>query len=150
MQAFGRAIRRFFLVVCVLALIFITLKNWSFVFSKRVDGQVVSVERVTSVNTSVNSTLTESALYSFAIAIREKNKEGFEIFTASSEDRQWAVVKAGQCVEARYFPYPPWDLDRSGTYFNARLLKLKDCAPAFEAISPTPTAIPTATPASSL
>jgi hypothetical protein len=63
-------------------------------------------------------------MFSFAIAIRDQKGT---IHTASAEDRQWAVVEKGQCVEAKFFPYPPWNLDKSGTFFGARLLKLYDC-----------------------
>ena len=64
-------------------------------------------------------------IFSYAVAIKD-SKTG-EIFTASSEDRRWAVVHKDQCVEAKFLPYPPWNLSRSGAYFGARLIRLFDC-----------------------
>jgi hypothetical protein len=63
-------------------------------------------------------------IFSYAVAIRDSRGE---IHTASTEDRQWAVAQKGQCVEAKYFPYPPWQLDKAGTYHSARLLRLYEC-----------------------
>lgn len=58
-----------------------------------------------------------------------KDETSGEIFTASSEDRQWAAVQGeGLCAEAKFFPYPPWQLDKAGTYHGARLLKLWNCS----------------------
>ncbi|MCB9027485.1 MAG: hypothetical protein H6625_14295, partial [Bdellovibrionaceae bacterium] len=68
----------------------------------------------------------DKILFSFAIAIRNVNGD---IVTASTEDRQWAVAKVGQCVQAKVFPYPPWDLEKAGTFFGARLKNLSDCNP---------------------
>lgn len=101
---------------------------YSYIFSRKVVGVIEKVERV-DLNVSLLQQATASQkvssdLFSFAVAIKEDTGE---IVTASSEDRQWAVAKQGQCVEARYYPYPPWKLDKSGTYFGARLLKLTDC-----------------------
>ncbi len=101
------------------------VRYYSYVFARDVKGQVIGIDRVTQPDTVIGGrTLPAAQLYSFAIAI--KNDKG-EIITASSEDRQWAVVEKGQCVEAKYFPYPPWQFDKGGTYFGARLLKLYDC-----------------------
>lgn len=98
---------------------------YSYLFARNVKGKVVGIDRVTQATTIIGgSPIPANQLFSFAIAIREDNGE---IVTSSSEDRQWAVVEKGQCAEARYFPYPPWILEKSGTYFGARLLKLYTC-----------------------
>jgi hypothetical protein len=99
---------------------------YSFIFARRVAGVIVDVQKVEMNTAIVTRTAGDASyLHSFAIAVKEPSGE---IVTASTEDRQWAVVKAGQCVEAKYFPYPPWDLKKAGTYFGARLLKLSECA----------------------
>lgn len=99
---------------------------WSFIFSRKVEGVVSDVQRIYTpvalIGGGTNPNTKE--LFSFAVAIKEKSGE---IVTASSEDRQWAVVKPGLCAEARFYPYPPWDLGKSGTYANARLVKLHTC-----------------------
>ena len=101
------------------------VQYYSYLFAKTIVGQVVRVERVTEVSTMINvEHLDPSQLYSFAVAIRDDKGE---IWTASGVDRQWAVVQANQCVEARFYPYPPWNLEKSGTYSNARLIRLFDC-----------------------
>ncbi len=96
-------------------------------------GVIVSVERpaaptaLVGVGAGVDSAT--AALFSFAVAIKEKSGE---IVTASTEDRQWAVAQIGRCVEAKYYPYPPWNFEKSGTYHDARLLKLYDCGQPIE------------------
>lgn len=103
---------------------------YSFIFARKVKGVVESIERV-----QLNVSLMQNGggdtgninpqLFSFAVAIREPSGE---ILTASAEDRQWASVQKGLCVEAVYYPYPPWKVMKAGTYFNARLDRLYDCA----------------------
>ena len=108
----------------------ITVRYWSYVFSKKVSGIIVDVKHVGASMTilgsepSSNKRSNNKDIFSYAIAIQDK--EG-NIETASSEDRQWAVAQVGQCAEAKYFPYPPWELSKAGTYFNAHLLHLRDC-----------------------
>ncbi len=114
-------------VVFILSVMFVLY--YSLIFSRKVTGVVMDIQKVEMSNAIVSRMARGDSgdlayLHSFAIAIKENSGE---IMTASSEDRQWAVVKAGQCVEAKYFPYPPWNLEKSGTYYGARLLKLEDC-----------------------
>ncbi len=139
---------RLFLVFVVLAAIgagFICIRYYSYVFAKKVEGEVTGVERVTDPAAVIGGRqLTPEQIHSFAVAIR--NKDG-EIYTASSEDRQWAVVRKGQCAQAEFFPYPPWDFQKAGTFFGARLLKLKDCPTGTESApaaisSPAPSITP--------
>ena len=102
-----------------------SIKNYSLVFAKTVRGAVVRVERVNTGDAILGSrNIPDYQLFSYAVAIRDE--EG-EIHTASSVDRQWAVVASGQCAQARFFPYPPWDFEKAGTYFGARLERLFDC-----------------------
>lgn len=111
----------------VLASAFICIKYFPFVFSRTVVGEVSGVERVLEASPilTAGSAPPPSQVFSFAVAIREEKSN--EIVTASSEDRQWAVVNPGQCAEAKFFPYPPWHLEKSGTYHSARLIRLFDC-----------------------
>lgn len=116
-------------LVLVLILAGFTFVNfYSYIFSRRVVGVIEKVERVqlnvALMQTSESPGQINPSLYSFAVAIREKSGE---IVTASAEDRQWAVAQAGQCAEAVYYPYPPWDLKKANTYHGARLEKLFDC-----------------------
>jgi hypothetical protein len=104
---------------------------YSYIFSKTIIGKIEKVERV-----QVNVALMQGSsdgnadhrmspdLFSFAVAIRTPDGE---VFTASAEDRQWAAVSEGLCVTAKFFPYPPWKLDKSGTFFGARLLESRVC-----------------------
>ena len=106
----------------------IFVNYYSIIFSRRVIGVIQNVERV-NLNVALMQTAgagekLNPALYSFAVAIKEKSGE---IVTASAEDRQWAVAQPGQCAEAVYYPYPPWKFEKANTYFNARLEKLSDC-----------------------
>ncbi len=117
---------RIFLLVLIALIVGALFFNfYSFIFAKKFKGEVVGIERVTQPTAILGSRIDPSNVYSFAIAIRDKEKG--EIYTASSEDRQWAVVQKGQCAEAKFFPYPPWDIEKADTYYNARLLRLYDC-----------------------
>jgi hypothetical protein len=104
----------------------ISFKYYDYVFAKTVTGQIVDVERVNRNETIITSgaNVPASQIFSFAVAVRDSKGE---IHTASSEDRQWAVAQKGQCAETKFYPYPPWDLNKSGTYHGARLIRLFDC-----------------------
>jgi hypothetical protein len=117
---------------------------YSVIFSKEVSGEVVGVERLLDPQMALLGPSSSDAagasagkssggelnrqIFSFSIAIRDPKTT--EIHVATTEDRQWAVVKPGQCVTAKVYPYPPWKLYKGGTYFDARLIKLFDCPPA--------------------
>jgi hypothetical protein len=97
--------------------------NYSFVFKKRIVGEVVAAEKVVAPMAVVTNAIgaMNPQVFSFSIGIKDR-KTG-EIYMASSEDRQWAAVSKGNCVIAAYFPYPPWQLNKGNTYHNARLLR---------------------------
>ncbi len=122
-----------FLTVLFLGVVgFTVIKFYSYIFAQTIDGQVHEIERVTQPMMIVGSqvqTADNNLLYSYTVSIRDQKGV---IHTATSTDRQWAVVRKGICVEAKIFPYPFWNLDKSGTYFNARLLLQKDCGPHFQ------------------
>lgn len=109
------------------ALVFVLVKYYSVIFSKTVVGEVLRVERVEPPLAFMTESRGElnAKVFSFAVSIKDPKTN--EIHTASSEDRQWAVVTSGQCAEAVFLPYPPWDLSKKGTYFGARLIKLFEC-----------------------
>ncbi|WP_413574704.1 hypothetical protein ACLVWU_10785 [Bdellovibrio sp. HCB290] len=129
MAAVGRILKTILALVLLLGIAWIVLANWSVIFSKTVIGEVVNVERVelpVALIARSGGELNEK-VFSFAISIKD-TKTG-EMFAATSEDRQWAIVQKGQCAEAVYLPYPPWELKKRGTYFGARLVRLSECAP---------------------
>lgn len=104
---------------------FIGVKYYSFVFSKTIRGEILRVEHIDTADAIIGSRAVPNfQLFSFAISLKD---EKGEIHTSSTEDRQWAVVSAGQCAEVKFFPYPPWQLDKGRTYFGARLERLFDC-----------------------
>lgn len=120
-----------FAILLILGLVgYSFIHFYSYIFSRRVVGVVVDVKQIeTNVALMPIAGVTQEkinpSLYSaYSVAIKEKSGE---IVTASAEDRQWAVVHPGNCAEAIYYPYPPWKLDKGGTYFGARLEKLTDC-----------------------
>ncbi len=100
---------------------------WPYIFAKDISGPVVKVEKLMEPMAIITRQEPSSKIFSFAVAVKDE-KTG-EIFTASTEDRQWAAVQGeGLCVEAKFLPYPPWQFDKAGTYHGARLLKLWTCA----------------------
>jgi hypothetical protein len=113
-------------LVILFAASFATYKYYGYIFSKTVTGKILKVDRVSQPQAIIanGSAIPASQMFSFAVAIRDDKGE---IHTASSEDRQWAVAQEGQCVEAKFFPYAPWELDQAGTFHNARLIRLFDC-----------------------
>lgn len=142
MKSFGAALKRFFILVVIIGILigggYFVYNYYGFIFSKKVVGEILEVERVTQPAAILGSArLSPEYMYSFAVAIRSNDGR---IHTASSEDRQWAVARKGACVESEYYPYPPWDLQKRGTYRNARLIQLMDC----RALNISPTSTPAA------
>lgn len=132
MNKFGALAKVFFkgfsVIIVLIVIGYIVVQNYGYIFSRNVVGTIVKVERVELNVAIMQGTPGQSMapeLYSFAVAIKD-DKSG-EIVVGSSEDRRWAVVQTGQCAEARFFPYPPWRLDKSGTYYGAKLVKLSEC-----------------------
>lgn len=119
----------FLVMILILALMgYMVFKYYDYLFARTVSGKIEKVERVTQPVAVLGSQpLDPVHMYSFAVAMRDKDGE---IVTGSTEDRQWAVVEPGKCAEVKFFPYPPWDLDKSGTYHKLRLIKLYDCPEA--------------------
>jgi hypothetical protein len=135
MNKFGAPLKKFmytfFAVVLVLVLGYAFINFYSYIFARSVVGVIVKVEKPTApiavmgTAGSDSAKMAEKQLFSYAVAVKVKDGE---IVTASTEDRQWSVAEVGKCVEAKFYPYAPWQLDKSGTFFNARLLKMYECA----------------------
>jgi hypothetical protein len=113
-----------FLILFVLASLY--LVYFPYIHQRHVVGPVKGVKQIFDAAAIVSTTGADpsSKIYSFAVAVQDTHSS--EIVTGSTEDRQWGVVKEGQCVEATFFPYPPWNLQKSGTYYNVRFKKLFD------------------------
>ncbi len=104
---------------------YVMVNYYYLIFAKTVVGKVIKVSRVNdTIAVMGNGGPPNSAVYSFAVAI--KTADG-TIFTSSTEDRQWAAVSDGNCVEAKLYPYPPWNFEKADTFFNARLIHMMDC-----------------------
>lgn len=134
MNRFGASLKKFmymfFSVIVVLGLGYVFINFYSHIFARQVNGIIVKVEKPTApvavVGTGEESSkMAEKQLFSYAVAVKVADGE---IVTASTEDRQWSVAEVGKCVEAKFYPHAPWQFDKSGTYFNARLLKMYECA----------------------
>ena len=123
MKFFKFILKLFLSALFVGFLTWIFIFNWSFVFKKRIVGEVATVEKVNPgliVTTTTDNSIPKQA-FSFSVAIKDL-KSG-EIHMASSEDRKWAAVEKGNCVVAAFFPYAPWNLNKGTTDYNARLLQ---------------------------
>lgn len=108
-------------------LVFILVNWYPYIFSVKVDGEIYGVERVEAPMAVITSEGAKPSSQIFSYAVAVKDFKSGEIYTASSEDRRWAVVQKGQCAEVKFLPYPPWNLTRSGAYFGARLIRLYEC-----------------------
>lgn len=102
---------------------YVVIYYYPYVFSKTVTGKIFNIEIAKDIPTNP-----------YVIALRSDTSE---IYTASSSDRQWSVVRQGQCAEARFFPAPPWRIEKAGTYIDVRLLKLWDCQDGQKLTYPT-------------
>jgi len=98
--------------------------NYSWVFSKRVRGVVIDVQRVTSPTAVFGNRATEAQMYSYSVLVQ--GEDGV-LYTSSSEDRQWQVVKKGYCIDALLYRYPPWHFDKGNNFFNARVEQIRVC-----------------------
>jgi hypothetical protein len=119
-----KLIKKFlFMFIFVAVLVWIFIFNWSFVFKKKIVGEIVAVQKVEGVLTLITNSQgpVNPQAFSFSIAIRDLKTS--EIHMASSEDRKWAAVQKGNCVVSAYFPYPPWNFKKGTTDHNARLLR---------------------------
>lgn len=124
-------IKKWVLRISVLVfLVWIFGFNYSFVFKRKVIGEVVAAEKVSApvaLVTDSSKGQINPQVFSFSVGI--KDRFSGEIFMASSEDRQWAAAAVGNCVISAYFPYPPWQFSKGGTSHNARLLRnFTNCA----------------------
>lgn len=119
---------RFGAILLILGLAFVLVTYYPYIFARSVTGEVVAIERVDAPMAILSGSNGQppNQIFSFALGIEDKKTK--EIVTASSEDRRWAAVEKGNCATAKFFPYPPWRIDKFGTYFNARLITLmKSC-----------------------
>lgn len=127
MKPIIKFLKGFVAVILVIVVMWALAANYSVIFTKDVKGEITAVERIeipVALMQTGNSDF-NSKVFSFAIGIKDA-KTG-EIYTATSEDRQWAAAEKGKCAEAKYLPYPPWELSKKDTFFGARLVKLYEC-----------------------
>jgi len=118
-----------------------TTSFYTWAMRKTVEGEVVSIANLTPqaiVGTRPGAP-GGGITYSFALAIKADDGT---IYSASTEDRQWAIVKEGYRVRATLFPYGPLEWRKQGTYHGARLVRILKATPAGRAPAPTPPAAP--------
>jgi len=111
-------------ILIVAVAVWFVVDNYSWVFSKRVKGEIINVERVTEQTAILGNRATEAQMHTYSILIQGDDGR---MYTSSSEDSQWQVAKKGYCVEALLYRYPPWRLSLAGNFFNARLVELSQC-----------------------
>lgn len=125
MKALKKWLLSILIFVGIVLMASVYLVYYSYFHARTVVGPVSGVKQLLENAAFVaGSHDPSSKIYSFAVGVKDTKTQ--EIVTGSSEDRQWGVVKDGQCVEALFFPYPPWNLQKAGTYFNVRVQKLYD------------------------
>lgn len=119
-------------VVMVVLFVFVAIvaaavvNYYHIIFARKVTGEVISVQKVDASVDVIASKPGEplpNKMFSWAVAVEDQITK--EIYVSSSEDRRWATLEKGNCVTAKFFPYPPWRLDRSGAYFDARVITFK-------------------------
>ncbi len=129
MKALKKWLLSILIFVGIVLVASVYLVYYSYFHSRTVTGPVSGVKQLLENTAFVAGAHDPSTkIYSFAVGVKDLKTQ--EIVTGSTEDRQWGVVKDGQCVEAIFFPYPPWNLQKAGTYFNVRVQKLYDTCDA--------------------
>lgn len=111
------------LVLVFVASVFF-VKYYSWIFAKTVKGRILDVQRVTQPTAIFNSRITDAQIHSYSVLIQGDDGK---LYTASSEDRQWQVATRGYCCTAVFYRYPFWNIEKGGTFFNARLKELSLC-----------------------
>lgn len=91
--------------------------GYPYLFRISVDGKVVSAKALPSFNSQTGSEV------SIGIILKVND----QMYSASSEDRQWLAVEKEMCVRASLYPYAPWELMKSGSFHSARLVAVIDC-----------------------
>ena len=114
------------LIFLVFGTAYILIDQYSIIFSKTISGKLLKVSRFNNNIAIMGSAGAPASSQIFSSAIAIKADDGI-IYTASSEDRQWEAVSEGNCVKARLQRYPPWNFEKAGTFFQARLLETKEC-----------------------
>ncbi|MEK7356218.1 MAG: hypothetical protein AAB250_07190 [Bdellovibrionota bacterium] len=137
MQALKKFSLGLVVVVVLVAVGFFLVTQYSFIFSKTIEGRIIGVDRITESTLIMGRQLSPDAMFSFAVAIEDQETK--KVYTASSEDRQWGVAKHCARARAKFYPYPFWNFEKAGTFFNARLLELYDCQKAENAETPATT-----------
>lgn len=134
MMVFLKWLKRSLVLILTLSvLVWVFIFNWSFVFKKKIVGEVVAVEKVAGTLTVITNSQDPINPQAFSFSVAIKDLKTSEIHMASSEDRKWAAVQKGNCAVAAFFPYPPWNFNKGTTDHNARLVKnYADCAQATE------------------
>jgi prepilin-type N-terminal cleavage/methylation domain-containing protein len=117
------------LVVVVIALIFISVVaggcagcgGSKVFFRKNCIGKVTNISNLSGQVTTIvgKNNVYPGAAFSFAIEMSANN----EFVNFSSEDRQFATIEKGDSISVAFFKYPPWNMDKAGTYYGGRLLK---------------------------
>lgn len=118
------AVKLLIVILLTAGALWFVIDNWAWVFSKRVKGEIMNVERVTEQTAILGSRVTNAQMHTYSILIQG---EDGRMYTSASEDSQWQVAKKGFCVEALLYRYPPWRLSLAGNFFNARLIELSQC-----------------------
>ncbi len=118
-----------FAVLFLAAAGYVCVAYYSQVFAKTVQGRILKVERITQPGAVIaNGEIPNRALFSFAVSVQDQADH--LIYTAATEDTRWATVAPSRCAIARFFPYPPWHLEKRGTYFGAQLVEELECPAA--------------------
>lgn len=109
-----------FVVIVPLFIIFVLFANPIYKYST---SETISA-KVSEINTVNPGVVLNNIGFSSAILLQSFDGK---IISTSSEDRQWMIVKQGQCVKAKLFKYAPWNFEKAGTFYGARLIQIINC-----------------------
>jgi hypothetical protein len=132
MSTFRTVIFSLITLVLVAGALTFVIAQWSFVFAKRIHGDIMEVERVMN-PTAILGRATEAQIHSYSVLIKDDDGK---LYAGSGDDRQWQVLHKGCRVHAVFYVYPPWELSKSGTYFNARVTQIDSCPPEVPSLTP--------------
>lgn len=121
MQGFKTFLKILLVFLLLLGVLTFVVFNYSWLFSKTVRGEILDLERITTPS-ALN--VPGGDVQSYAILLQDE--DGY-MYTFSAVDRQWQVAKKGYCVMATLYRYPPWNLEKGGTFYNAQLKQIYKC-----------------------
>lgn len=95
-------------------------------FNSEFSGTVIDNQQLGSGQTGFFASQDAKEI-AFSRALNVRTQDGQDV-VFSTIDRQFFVVKPGDCVKVKVFIYPPWMISKAGSMYNGRLIRKWECS----------------------